>query len=376
MHHKLPQLNSISPRLFAVGIVIFTGACSGSAERWENESSDVGAAQKRQFVLGGTLSDRESVVLVSGKGPNGTTGCTGTLVAPNLVVTARHCVSTSTPGDFSCTINGFIDLSRPRSPAAAGDMGFLFAAEDIAIHAGTVPDFENPTTVGRRVFAPETDTTCRNDVAFVVLEEELSLPYESIRWDEGVSLNEPTTVIGYGLNDNRSVERTERSNVRILAIGLSEFYEVEGNALPRTFVLGTSVCPGDSGGPAISDETGEVLGVFSLFRGACESSEVRNFFTHLAPFKNVAADAFREAGYSELIEPSEPMEEPPEPPAEGGAPPDDDDQDDEGSQRSGDGGGCSFHTGPGPSSAHFLMWSFFVLIIRQLPRLRRQSART
>lgn len=375
MHHRLSQLTYrkqaraasepsagffLSSRaVLLTGITLLSG-CSVLAEAPGSDASESDVSQKEQAVLGGMLSERESVVLVQSQGANGISVCTGTLVAPNLVVTARHCISTFTDGDFSCTISGFLDLSRPRSPASAGDVGLPFAPANIAIHEGTVPDLDTPTSIAREVFAPETDTICRNDIAFVVLEDELDLPFETIRFDEGVVLGEPTTVVGYGLNDARRVQRTERPNVIIQAIGPSDFYSIEGNALPRTFVLGTSVCPGDSGGPSYSDETEEVLGVFSFFRGNCESSEARNFFTHIAPFKDVALKAFREAGYAHLVEPEEPPDEEP-PSASGGAPRADDKTTD-----SREAGGCVFTPRRSDGTLHFLMWCLLSIAIRRV----------
>lgn len=354
----------------SIGFALLCG-CSSFTEAPGSEASRNHISEKEQAVVGGTLSARESVVLVMSEGATGTSMCTGTIVAPNLVITARHCISTFTDGDFSCTINGFLDLSRPRSPASAGDVGLPFAPDKITIHAGTVPDAETPTSVAREVFAPETDTICRNDIAFVVLEDELDLPYESIRLDQGVVLNEPTTVVGYGLNDARRVERTERSDVLIQAIGPSDFYPVEGNALPRTFVLGRSVCPGDSGGPSFSDETGEILGVFSFFRGSCESSEARNFITHVAPFKDVALQAFAEAGFLHLVEPEEPPDKEPPPLSDGGSPPSESEKP---SHAKKNGGGCSFQTSRGNTAPHFLMWCLLSMTIRRILRNRGSAS--
>ncbi len=344
----------------ALGIVAIAGASSGCAYDVREASTDSSIGTKSQPVIGGTVSERESVVLVRSRGATGTSVCSGTLVAPNLVLTARHCVSAFQNGDFMCTIEGFVDLSRPRSPVNAGDMGLPYPPEDVGIHVGTEPDFDDPTTIGRAIIAPESDTICRNDIAFVILEEELDVEYSPIRLEDGVVQNEPSTVVGFGLNDNRRIERTERSGLPIVAIGFSDFYPVEGNALPRTFVLGTSVCPGDSGGPAYSDETEEVMGVFSFFRGDCESSEARNFFTQAAPFRSIALQAFQEAGYLELIEPEEPPppEDPP-PDETGGAASETDDS--EGPPTK-DKGGCAYQPAGDNSVGRLIMLALGVFV--------------
>src|SRR5690606_16702857 len=165
----------------------------------------------------------------------------------------------------------------------------------------TVPDEENPLATALNVVSPETSTICRNDLAFIILDRDVSLPIETLRLDEGVFPGDEVTVIGYGTNDVRRTERHELSGVEVLAVGESVFFPQAGNALPRTFVLGRSGCPGDSGGPALSDDTGELLGVFSLSRGDCESTEVRNIVTQVAPFRSIVAQAFETAGHAELL---------------------------------------------------------------------------
>lgn len=287
MHQRLFQLSAI------VGALVI-GGCSGGPPTEE-------LTEKLQPVLGGTASERSTVVYVRNTGGNLPTGCTGTLIAPNLVVTARHCVSSFTNGTYSCTIDGGLDLSRPRSPANAGDMGLAYPPENIAVHTGLRPDTSTPDAAVHMILTPETDTICRNDLAFLILEKDIDAPVTSLRLEAGVVVREAVTVVGYGTNDVRITERTERSGLAVLAVGPSEFQPIEGNALPRTFVIGPSVCPGDSGGPALSEERGDLIGVFSFFRGDCASSEARNFFTEVGPFHDLAREAFEQAGHSELI---------------------------------------------------------------------------
>jgi hypothetical protein len=263
-------------------------------------------------VIGGVPSgaERDAVLLMLAEGPDRATLCTATLIAPNLVVTARHCISVYVEGTFFCTIEGNLDLHRPRNPPNAGEMGFAYPAEVISFHAGQVPDFDVPTTMGKRVFVQDTDTICRNDIAFVLLEDDLDLPIAPVRLDRGTFPGEATLVVGYGLNETRENTRHERADVEILDVGPSDYFPALGNALPRTFVVGPSACAGDSGGPGLSQETGAVLGVSSLTRGECESSEVRSFFTQIAPYEALAREAFAAAGHEPRLEGSDEEPEP------------------------------------------------------------------
>jgi hypothetical protein len=59
-------------------------------------------------IIGGTASTREqdAVVLLAVVGPSRASFCTGTLIANNLVLTARHCVAKMSPGSADCEEGG------------------------------------------------------------------------------------------------------------------------------------------------------------------------------------------------------------------------------------------------------------------------------
>lgn len=276
---------------------------SGCAAREDGEALQ----QTRAPVVGGVPSgeERDAVVLMLSNGPDRSSLCTATLIAPNLAVTVRHCVSVYQEGTFSCTIQGNLDLTRPRIPSNAGEVGPVYAPELVSFHVGSTPSFDEPTTVGKQVFALETDTICRNDIAFVVLQDSVDAPIAPIRLTRGTFPGESTMVVGYGINESRMNVRYERSDVEVLHVGSSAYFPAEGNALPRTFVVGPSACHGDSGGPALSEADGAVLGVSSLSRGDCDSREVRNFFTQLAPYEDLARQAFDAAGHKPLLDESQ-----------------------------------------------------------------------
>ncbi len=261
-----------------------------------------GLSQTDQAVLGGQLSGPEddAVVKVEAQAASGTLWtCSGTLVAPNLVITARHCVSNFVDGIWSCDSDGNLISSK-----GAGSMGALDTPSNITVRRGTGP---NPPRVakGQTILAPSSTTVCINDIAFLVLDQQLNdIPIKPIRLYSGVAPGEQITVIGYGTDDDGGFGvRHIRSGLTIAQVGPSSFRPVADAIAPRTFLTqGPALCMGDSGGPALSDYDA-IIGVFSQIVGDCRSTDAKNIYTQVAPFlSDVVLPAFQAAGYDPWLE--------------------------------------------------------------------------
>jgi hypothetical protein len=221
------------------------------------------------------------------------------MVAPNLLLTARHCISVYTDGDndYSCTQDG--DLIN--SGNEAGVMGPLYEPEEVAVHTGADPG-DVPAARGMEIVGLSADSICRNDLAFVVLDTDLEVPIVPLRLDTPIVPGERVTAIGYGINEIRLVYRFRRDGVRVLEVGRSELWPDGGDAPPRSFVVGQAVCEGDSGGPTLT-EAGAIAGVYSFYKGTdCTNEDVRNFYFHLAPFGSLIERAFEAAGAEPRLE--------------------------------------------------------------------------
>jgi hypothetical protein len=130
---------------------------------------------------------------------------------------------------------------------------------------------------------------------------------------------EEVTVVGYGFTTERPRSepraRRRKRGIVITAVGPNARSEGEGAVAPRMFVTrGPCGCVGDSGGPAISEVDGGVLGLYSAQIGKrCDEPAVENHFVHLPPFVRLLEQAYEqgalEVALSSGLEP-EPQPEP------------------------------------------------------------------
>jgi Trypsin len=276
-------------RCFQIALVL---ACASCGDISEHEASS------RQSVIGGVVSDAEDdgVVLLRTDRVSGTSVCSGSLLAPNLVMTARHCVVAEYPADnIRCKSDGTLD------EPSGGQLGESAAASDIHIFTGgtvmangVFPGGEAAAR-GAQIITTTWPTVCRDDFALVVLDRALPQPTLSFDLERRVSPGTTVSVIGYGLTENSGTD--DKYSARHRRDGLRVKYV---DTLPSTFVLPRSVCKGDSGGPALDATTGAVLGVYSLgFPGedaaACSSETALNYFVQVNRYESLLREAFAAA---------------------------------------------------------------------------------
>ncbi len=222
--------------------------------------------------------------------PDRVTLCSGALVAPNLVLTARHCVSHALTATPSCDSDGRshngIHLSADVDPSK------------ISIYVGSLvrPETDAPVARAERTLHPKSQVLCDADVAFLVLDRPiLDATVLPIRLHDTVERGDHVVPVGFGGGRSKLVGlRVAHSGSKILAIGPMSNHETGAVLGPREFEVDKATCRGDSGGPAIDARTGEVVGVVS--RGGSCSASGNHVYTRVDAYARLAAHAFVAAG--------------------------------------------------------------------------------
>jgi hypothetical protein len=276
-----------------------------------SDETESPATARAAIVYGGDSGpDEDAVVLVRAYVRDMTPApiwlmCSGTMVAPTLLLTARHCISRFDPNGLfdGCDNNG--DLVNP--VGQGGVMGAPVQPSDIVVKVGVSPPAPTDQGVaarGVKIWSPYTTSICRNDIALVQIDQDLGFR-TPIRLRTGVGLTESMRVVGYGKDENgNSGVRHTRSGVPVKGVGQSKYWTETPGAPPNTFAVRQGPCQGDSGGPAFTDRNA-VAGVYSVSGGACTSDSVSNDYTQIAAStfeEDLVLPAFRESGEQILLE--------------------------------------------------------------------------
>ena len=234
----------------AMGAIVLAVGCSSS------QGSSPSTSSQTQPVQGGTVDTTHNyaVGVCVGSGPGQCQLlCSGALIAPNLVMTARHCVDQS-PSQIDCTnptYNTFGGLHTSVANFWITTYYQMFQGSN-GWHQAT----KIVTTPGTAV--------CGNDMAFIILSDNVTVgqaggafvtPVVQYPMTDHTRYKTTVTAIGYGDTSATTQDAGTRhilQNVNLLCIPGDPIIDcgTQSQINVNEFVSGDSTCEGDSGSSA------------------------------------------------------------------------------------------------------------------------------
>ncbi|MGO9836518.1 MAG: trypsin-like serine protease [Polyangiaceae bacterium] len=256
--------------LYVAGPVLIAPACSGEAP------------PPAPIVLGAPSVDQADPV--SGAPDNGDDPavialdvagrlCSGALIAPDVVITARHCVS-ALVGPVEC-------------PAKGAQIAGSTPARSVRILLGDDVSSAVERATGRALVVPPTDSLCGADIALVLLDEPVDDVQPLTVRPTGAANGDRVKSIGFGRFRGAGASMTKLVRDQVLVLGTTS----------AELLVAEAPCDKDGcGGPAIDETSGEIVGVAS--RSVPGASMASNAYTRADAFFNLIENALAGSVFS------------------------------------------------------------------------------
>lgn len=200
--------------------------------------------------------------------------CSTSLIAPNVLLTAKHCVAKLSEININCDIDNYIS--------------HIYKPNEISVFSDST---SKPITFGKSIIVTDSNKLCNEDIALVILDRDLDSPTFNVSFKKP-TLGDNYILIGFGLDEFGNAGNRKSIDITVWAVGPS--------ILPRLdsyeFDVTIGAMKGDSGGPAMKD--GYVYGVVS--RGEGGTNE--NIMTSTYGFLDLFALAEQQSGYKLIKE--------------------------------------------------------------------------
>jgi secreted trypsin-like serine protease len=246
--------------LFALVAALNFTACQKNASAVYTDANDTQKILGGEVVLPTDIVANSTVALKYIEGNDAYPMCTGTLISPNLVLTAAHCLRGQ---NFTQIRIGF------------------------SLDVKTQLDAETMYEISNVVIHPLYGINRLNDVALIALTKAAPAPYKPVAIVSekyALTVGMPMLLAGYGVTNDLTGQDTEA--LRKVTVPMAKILDEE-KIVVTDQTKASGACNGDSGGPAYLEKDG-VLFVYGITRGPHDGApDCHHFgeYTHASKFE-------------------------------------------------------------------------------------------